>query len=103
MERAVELAGPLPALLDSRASVDLAVGKPQQALSELQQVVVAEPRSNRLFHLALAHYQVGQQKAATQALAEGQQPGLAPDELPPLERAEYQNLMAKLGWTVPNS
>ena len=39
MERGVELAGPLPALLDSRATVYLALGKPQQAVSDLQQAV----------------------------------------------------------------
>ena len=47
VEKAVEIAGPLPALLDSRASVYLALGKPEQALTDLQQVVGEEPRPNR--------------------------------------------------------
>ena len=96
IDRGVELAGPLPALLDSRASVYLALGKPQEALSDLQQVVGEDPRPNRQFHLALAYFQAGQEKAAAQALAEGRKLGLAPDKLHPLERTDYRDLTAKL-------
>ena len=103
VEKAIEIAGPLPALLDSRATVYLALGKPQQALSDLQQVVGEDPRPNRQFHLALAYFRAGQEKAAAQALTEGRKLGLTPDKLHPLERPDYRDLTAKLERFFPSS
>jgi tetratricopeptide (TPR) repeat protein len=103
VEKAIEIGGPQPALLDSRASVYLALGQPQQALSDLQQVVGEDPRPNRQFHLALAYFQVGQEKAAAQALADGRKLGLTADKLHPLERPDYRDLTAKLDRSTPNS
>ena len=103
VEKVIEIAGPLPALLDSRASVYLAQGKPREALSDLQQVVGEDPRPNRQFHLALAYFQVGQEKAAAQALADGRKLGLTPDKLHPLERPDYRDLTAKLDRNSPSS
>jgi tetratricopeptide (TPR) repeat protein len=96
VERAIELAGPAPALLDSRASVYLALGKPQEALADLEQVVSEEPRPNRQFHRALACFQLGQSQAAAQALDEARKLGLKPEDLNSLERPVYEDLVAKL-------
>jgi cellulose synthase operon protein C len=96
IERAIELVGPMPALLDSRASVYLALGKPQQALADLEQVVSEEPRPGRQFHRALACFQLGQPQAAAQALGEARKLGLKPEDLNALERPAYQELVAKL-------
>jgi cellulose synthase operon protein C len=96
IERAIELSGPVPALLDSRASVYLALGKPQLALADLEQVVSEEPRPGRQFHRALACFQLGQPQAAAQALGEARKLGLKPEDLNPLERPAYEELVAKL-------
>ncbi|HEV2968642.1 MAG TPA: tetratricopeptide repeat protein [Pirellulales bacterium] len=96
VDQAIAAAGPLPALLDSRASVYLALGKPQQALTDLEQALSAEPRPNREFHRALACYQLGQTQAAAQALHEARKKGLKPENLNPMERPAYQELAAKL-------
>ena len=103
VEKAVEIAGPLPALLDSRATVYLALGKPQEALSDLQQVVGEDLRPKRQFHLALAYFRAGQEKAAAQALTEGRNLGLKADKLHPLERADYLDLTARLVRFFPSS
>jgi cellulose synthase operon protein C len=96
VDQAIAAAGPLPALLDSRASVYLALGKPQQALTDLEQALSAEARPNREFHRALACYQLGQTQAAAQALREARKKGLKPENLNPMERPAYQELAAKL-------
>jgi Flp pilus assembly protein TadD len=97
IDRALSLAGPVPALLDSRASVYLAMGKPELARVDLEQAVSEEPRPNRQFHLALAYWRLGQQPAANKVLEEALMNGkLKAEKLPPLERADYDRLMAEL-------
>jgi tetratricopeptide (TPR) repeat protein len=97
VDRALLLAGPVPALLDSRASVYLAMGKPELARVDLEEAVSEEPRPNRQFHLALAYWRLGQQQAASKALEEALMKGkLAAEKLPPLERADYDRLLAEL-------
>jgi tetratricopeptide (TPR) repeat protein len=96
IESAIDIAGPLPALLDSRASVLLAMGQPQKALADLDAAVGEEPRPNRHFHRALACWRLGQQQDAADALAEAHKLGLKPEQLNPLERQDYQELVKRL-------
>ena len=96
IEKAIAAAGPLPALLDTRATVYLALGKPQEALADLAQAISAEPRPNRQFHRALACFQLGRFQAAKQALVEARKLGFDPEKLNPLEKPAYQNLTAEL-------
>jgi cellulose synthase operon protein C len=96
IEKAIGLAGPLPALLDSRASVFLALGKPQKALDDLDEVASEEPRPNRQFHRALAFFQLDRKEDARKALREARTMGLKPEQLIALERPDYQQLTAKL-------
>jgi tetratricopeptide (TPR) repeat protein len=94
--KAIEMAGPQPTLLDSRATVYLAMNQPQKAIADLQQAVHDEPRADRLFHLALANYRAGDQRAATDAMRQARKLGLKPEQLSSLERADYQELNEKL-------
>ncbi len=96
VEKAIALAGPLPTLLDSRASIYLALGKPQEALADLEQAIGMESRPNRQFHRAQAYFQLGDTKAAMQALGEARKLGLKPADLSPLERPAFQDLAAEL-------
>jgi tetratricopeptide (TPR) repeat protein len=94
--KAIEIAGPQPTLLDSRATVYLAMGKPQQAIVDLLQAVHDEPRADREYHLALANWRAGDSKAASDALDQAKKMGLKPEQLNSLERPEYQELVVKL-------
>lgn len=94
--RAIALAGPLPALLDSRGSVYLSSGKPEQALSDFSQAVSEEPRPNRDLHRAMACLQLGQSDAATQSLADARKLGLDPNQLSATDRRDYQQLVARI-------
>jgi tetratricopeptide (TPR) repeat protein len=96
IESAIDIAGPLPALLDSRASVLLAMGQPQKALADLDAAVSEEPRPNRHFHRALACWRLGRPQDAADALAEAHKLGLKPEQLNPLERQDYQELVKRL-------
>jgi tetratricopeptide (TPR) repeat protein len=87
IETAIAVAGPLPALLDTRASAYLAAGQPEKALADLAEAIKDEPRPNREFHLALA----------AEALGAARKLGLKVDDLNSLERSAYQDLVAKLG------
>jgi hypothetical protein len=73
------------------------MGKPELARVDLEDAVREEPRPNRQFHLALAYWRLGQQPEASKALDEAVKTGkLTSDELPPLERADYDRLLAGL-------
>ena len=96
IDRAIATVGPLPALLDSRATVYLALDKPREALADLDEAVKAEPRPNREFHRALALDRLGQPKAAARALAEARRQKLKPEDLNALELPAYRALTAKL-------
>ena len=96
VEKAIALAGPLPTLLDSRASIFLAQGKPREALTDLEQAISVESRPNRQFHRAIAYFKLGETQAATQALGEARKLGLKSADLSPLERPAFQDLAAEL-------
>jgi tetratricopeptide (TPR) repeat protein len=97
IEKAIAVAGPLPALLDTRASAYVAAGQPEKALADLAEAINDEPRPNREFHLALARSQLGQLPEAADALGAARKHGLKVDDLNSLERSAYHDLVAKLG------
>ncbi len=115
--QAIESAGPNSSLLDTRAMVRLARGKPREALRDLE-IAVADARTcSRMLHLAQAYDQLNDRENAGNALDEleklvsttaspgGAKAGAALDEeatvaavlarLHPLERPVYRDLRAK--------
>lgn len=97
IESAIERAGPLPALLDSRATVRLALGRPQEALDDVEEAIAEEPRPGRYFHKAQALEGLGRKESAAEALSEARRRGLRTKDLHPLEVGAYEALLAKLG------
>jgi tetratricopeptide (TPR) repeat protein len=96
IERALELGGPSPALLDSRAMVELAAGDPQPAIHDLEEATADEPSPEYYFHLAQAHLKRNDLNAAGQAIEKGRSLGLDEQSLHPLERDAYQQVLAVL-------
>ena len=103
MNRAVELAGPVAMLLDSRATVYMALGQHTSALADLKQAIDDAPTGTRYFHLAQAHHLVEQPEAAARALRKAHELGLAAERLHPLERAAYHDLAVTLKVIKPGS
>ena len=96
IEKAITTAGPQPSLLDTRASVYLALGQAERAVADMQEVVDQQPAANRYFHLALALHKLGRQAEATDSLIKARSLQLRPESLPPFERPTYAALVRAL-------
>jgi tetratricopeptide (TPR) repeat protein/uncharacterized protein HemY len=94
--RAIELAGPVGSMLDSRATVYLALEQPRNALDDLEKAIKDEATPVRCFHQAQAYQQSGQRQQAAEAMKTAQKLGLKPSMLEPLERPAYQELLKLL-------
>ncbi len=94
--QAIRLAGPAAPLLDSRATVYMALGQPQKALDDLKKAIADQPTPVRCFHQARAYQQSGQREAARNAMKKAQQLGLQAEMLEPLERPAYKRLLKSL-------
>jgi cellulose synthase operon protein C len=96
IERAIAIAGPEPALLDTCASVYLALGQPVKALADMQEVIEQQPAANRYFHLARAQWKLGHRAEAAEAMEKARAMGLRPESLPGLEGPAYEELVRGL-------
>jgi len=96
MEQAIELAGPIGNLLDTRAVVLLAMDNPAEALADLNDALAQAPSAARYFHRAQVDAQLGDKPAAKESLAEARKLGLKPEHLDPLERSLYEKLPSAL-------
>jgi tetratricopeptide (TPR) repeat protein len=93
IQRAIDLAGPQIALLDTRANVELAIGQLEKALADMQTVIDAQPAANRYFHLAVAQHKLGRDAEAAETLKKAKPMQLGPNSLHPLERTAYADLV----------
>src|SRR5262249_39182417 len=96
VQRAIDIAGPIPELLDTRAVVYLALGQPDQAVKDLEEAVADTPTAHRYFHLAQAHLAVNHRAAAAAALRQGRALGLSGKTVDPLERKVFARVCADL-------
>jgi cellulose synthase operon protein C len=98
IQRAIDLDGPLPGLLDTRAIVYLAQGKSESAVKELEDIVIDNPTGTSYFHMAQAYHAAKNKPAAREALQKALKTyNLKEKELHPFEREKYQQLQAELG------
>ncbi|MHB8972306.1 MAG: tetratricopeptide repeat protein [Pirellulaceae bacterium] len=114
IEQAIEQVGPRPMLVDSLAMVLLANGKNAEALEAAQQVMLEIPTPVELkadpelakswggyyFHLALMYDAKGNQAEVVKALQEAKSLGFGAGDVSPLERQDWQKLVAKSGLEV---
>jgi len=91
VERAITQLGPHPDLLDTRGVALLAGGKPSQAITDLQEAVLA-PSPAKYLHLAAAQAEARQAEAARQSLEKARALGLDPAQLPASDRARLEKL-----------
>jgi len=87
VERAIQLYGPSPELLDTRAVVHLALKNPDAALADLQKAAnLDKPTGYRLFHTARAHHLKNNLDAALDAFRKARELGLERSHLHPVEQ-----------------
>ena len=96
INRALEVSGPVGAMLDTRASVYIALKQPDKALADMQDALADAERPERLFHLAQVQHLKGDEAAAAAALRRANKLGLTAAALHPLERPSYRELQKLL-------
>lgn len=110
LQKAKDVVGPLPELLDTEALIHLAKAKVEKdpavkrqaaeaALALLGDVEVQAPSATGYFHLALAHAALGpgHEGEARSAWTEAKNRKLAVADLHPLERQDHEALRARFG------
>jgi tetratricopeptide (TPR) repeat protein len=94
IDKAISIAGPLPTLLDTRATIRAAKKQYAEALSDLTAAIADTPTAIRYFHLAEVQQAEGHAAEARQAIRKAEELGLKPDVLQPQERSSLENLQA---------
>jgi tetratricopeptide (TPR) repeat protein len=101
VNQAIEVRGPIPEVLDTRAMVYFQAGKTEKALADWDSAlgrVQVQPASLAAiyFHMARAHAKAGNPNEAKAAWQKAKAAGLQSDLLHPLERKSYQQLKDEL-------
>jgi tetratricopeptide (TPR) repeat protein len=96
-QQTLDLAGPDPELLDTRAVIYLKSGQPDLAVQDLQEALAQAPTPSMYFHLAYAQHLVKNRRAALEAFQKGVDSGFKVDTLHPLERPAFTKLSEALG------
>jgi tetratricopeptide (TPR) repeat protein len=94
--KAIELYGPKAELLDTRATVYLAMGRSQEAIADLRKALEDGPSAGRYFHLSRAYLKARQPEEALKAFRLAKAAGLEPKGLHPVERLAYREVAEKL-------
>jgi tetratricopeptide (TPR) repeat protein len=96
IERAIDVLGPRPELLDTRAIAYLALKQGDLAVRDVERALADTPTPTRYFHLARAQRQANNRDAAIAALKKARASGLEPDLLHPVERGAYRTMLTEL-------
>jgi predicted Zn-dependent protease len=96
INRAIELLGPRPELLDTRGVVYLSQGQADLAVKDLARATLDTPSGPRYYHLARAHQLANNRGEALRALREAERLGLSPQQLHPVERAALAKVKDEL-------
>jgi lipoprotein NlpI len=97
IDAALQIAGPRRELVDTKATVLLALNRAEEARDYLRQSTVSRTDPLLLFRLAECYYRLKDRAAARSTLDSALQQGLQPETLHPLDRpllAEMQKLLA---------
>ncbi len=92
IQKALNITGPNPELLDTRGIVLLTLNRTKEALSDLEHAVELGGTPAIYFHLARAQLQAQNRAGAVHAFARARTDGLSHDLIHPLERGELQRL-----------
>ena len=96
LKKAIEIAGPLDALLDSAGIVKLVSGHPELAIIDFERALRQRETAERRFHAAAAYMQLKRYDAARKSLDRADKLQLSEQELHPLERPTLKSMRAEL-------
>jgi tetratricopeptide (TPR) repeat protein len=97
INKAIQLAGPQPNLLDTRGIVNLALGNNDEAVADLTRAADLGPNGTIYFHLARAQAAANDPDAARRSLRKARNAGLKESSLLSLEQSTYQGLLKEIG------
>ena len=97
IERAINVMGPNPELLDTRARVQIARGSYDRAIEDLTQALESGQTALRYFHLAVAQFKQLKKTEAVQSFREAKNRGLDVKAVHPSDQATYRVLAAQVG------
>jgi len=99
---AVAIYGPQSDMLDTRGVVNLMKGDSKQAVADLSDAVIAtDPKPIKYVHLAMAQAAASDLPGARKSLEKAKSLKFSPnDDLSPLEKAKFEELLKKLNLTA---
>ena len=96
IERAIQLIGPKPTLLDTRAVVFQSLREFDKAEHDLRLAIGTQPSPVYLYHLACVQLAKGQKPAAIETFQKAKDLGLSLQTVDPLERTIYKQVQSTL-------
>ncbi len=96
VQKAIEILGPLDALLDSFGVIKMASGHPETAIVDFEQALRNRETAERRFHAAVAYSQLKRFDDARKSLERADRLHLSEQEIHPLERPTLKNLRTQL-------
>ena len=96
IREAIDVAGPVPTLLDTEGLILTVAGRGSEAVEKLREAVIDEPTAMTHFHLAHAYLVAGELLSARAELAIARSLNLAAKDFHPLERASVAEVSAKI-------
>lgn len=96
VKEAVEILGPQPDILDTRAVVHIAEKDYSAATRDLKLSVTDNPTASKYFHLARAHMLANETKQAIEAWEEAIELGLTRNSIAVAEQENFDELQAKM-------
>jgi tetratricopeptide (TPR) repeat protein len=94
---AIELAGPLGTLLDTKGVIQMEMAKYADAIETLKSAVLENPTPARWYHLARAYYLMKNEKEAKTAWNKAKDSKLSEKALHPLELPDYRKMAEDMG------
>lgn len=93
IRRAIDRAGPMADLLDTRGTAYLSQGRADLAVADLEAATADSPNPSGFFRLARAQLQANRRDAALNAFQKAKAAGLDPNKLHPAERLVYHQMV----------
>jgi len=100
---AIEHSGPVAVLLDTRGTIRFYKGDLQSAIEDFDASIAEQDIPGTRFHRAQAHWAAGDRQAATADMQKAQAEGLSAENLQPLERDAYRELLQAVLAQQPRS
>lgn len=94
--KAIHSAGRRPELLDTRGVILLNLGRNEEAVADLKEVIADAPNATRLFHLAQAYQALKDRDNAARTLRKAKELGLQTEAMHPVEQEACRKLLTEL-------